>query len=123
MTYSLTKSTCGYGTIHDVETRTLEDRQESFFLSETCKYLYLLFDTNNPVNTMSERYVFSTEGHVFPVMDEFRTKIWDFDEKIRKNPKNKSQEHCDFVKQKDIQFPLEQHYLSQIFSQIGAELS
>ena len=38
---------------------------------------------------MSERYVFSTEGHVFPVMDEFRTKIWDFDEKIRKNPKNK----------------------------------
>ena len=59
------------GTIHDVETQTLEDRQESFFLSETCKYLYLLFDTDNPINTMGERYLFSTEGHVFPIEEKF----------------------------------------------------
>lgn len=33
---------CGYGTVHDVNTKELEDRMESFFLSETCKYLYLV---------------------------------------------------------------------------------
>ena len=33
---------CGYATIHDVHLKTLEDRMESFFLSETCKYLYLV---------------------------------------------------------------------------------
>ena len=33
---------CGYATIHDVNKKDLEDRMESFFLSETCKYLYLV---------------------------------------------------------------------------------
>lgn len=33
---------CGYATMHDVIDKTLEDRMESFFLSETCKYLYLV---------------------------------------------------------------------------------
>ena len=33
---------CGYGTVHDVNTKELEDRMESFFLSETCKYLFLV---------------------------------------------------------------------------------
>ena len=33
--------------IKDVRDHTLEDRMESFFLSETTKYLYLLFDTDN----------------------------------------------------------------------------
>lgn len=37
-----TKARCGYATVHDVTTMTLEDRMESFFLSETCKYLYLV---------------------------------------------------------------------------------
>ena len=35
----------------------------SFFLSETVKYLYLLFDENNFINKRS--YVFSTEAHPF----------------------------------------------------------
>ncbi len=64
---NITKVECGYATVHDVETKTLEDRQESFFLSETCKYLYLLFDKDNPVNKFSENYLFTTEGHVFPI--------------------------------------------------------
>lgn len=42
-----TKTHCGFATIRDVTTLTLEDRMESFFLSETVKYLYLLFDPNN----------------------------------------------------------------------------
>lgn len=61
------KTECGYATISDVRTHTLEDRQESFFLGETLKvtllfeyklilnnfvflfkqYLYLLFDHEN----------------------------------------------------------------------------
>ena len=33
---------CGYATVHNVLDMSLEDRMESFFLSETCKYLYLV---------------------------------------------------------------------------------
>ena len=35
-------SRCGYATLHDVLDKSHEDRMESFFLSETCKYLYLV---------------------------------------------------------------------------------
>ena len=38
---------CGYATVKNVLTHTLEDRMESFFLAETTKYLYLLFDPDN----------------------------------------------------------------------------
>ena len=55
-----------------METKTLEDRQESFFLSETCKYLYLLFDTENHINKNGDQYIFTTEGHVFPVREAIR---------------------------------------------------
>ena len=81
--YSLnnyTKVQCGYATVHNVEDKTLEDRQESFFLSETCKYLYLLFDTDNPINRKDgERYLFTTEGHIFPISSKIREKVWDDD--------------------------------------------
>jgi ER degradation enhancer, mannosidase alpha-like 1 len=35
---------CGFASLADVRTGALEDRMESFVLSETFKYLYLLFD-------------------------------------------------------------------------------
>lgn len=38
---------------------------ESFFLAETLKYLYLLFDEDNFVNT--NPYTFNTEGHIIPL--------------------------------------------------------
>uniref|UniRef100_A0A182SQI7 alpha-1,2-Mannosidase n=1 Tax=Anopheles maculatus TaxID=74869 RepID=A0A182SQI7_9DIPT len=41
------KTACGYATIRNVLTHQQEDRMESFFLAETTKYLYLLFDPNN----------------------------------------------------------------------------
>lgn len=41
------KTPCGYATIRNVLTHQQEDRMESFFLAETTKYLYLLFDPNN----------------------------------------------------------------------------
>ena len=38
----LTRAPCGYATVHSVLDMSLEDRMESFFLAETCKYLYLV---------------------------------------------------------------------------------
>eukprot|EP01120_Amphizonella_sp_Union-15-10_P015708 TRINITY_DN8127_c0_g1_i1.p1 TRINITY_DN8127_c0_g1~~TRINITY_DN8127_c0_g1_i1.p1 ORF type:complete len:819 (-),score=118.60 TRINITY_DN8127_c0_g1_i1:3-2459(-) len=55
---------CGYASIANVETLRLEDRMDSFFLTETCKYLYLLFDRDNFIH--KGNYIFTTEGHFFP---------------------------------------------------------
>ena len=41
------RTDCGYATIKDVRDHALEDRMESFFLAETTKYLYLLFEPDN----------------------------------------------------------------------------
>ncbi|CAK9298912.1 unnamed protein product [Gordionus sp. m RMFG-2023] len=41
----LCKTECGYAVLKDVGTHAKDDRMESFFLAETLKYLYLLFDT------------------------------------------------------------------------------
>lgn len=69
---------CGYTSILDVRNRTLDDRMDSYFLSETLKYLYLLFDENNFVNRGN--YIFSTEGHIFPI------KLWErYDQLYSKN--------------------------------------
>ncbi|RNA32625.1 ER degradation-enhancing alpha-mannosidase 2 isoform X1 [Brachionus plicatilis] len=38
---------CGFATIKDVRDHKLDDRMESFFLAETLKYLYLIFDRGN----------------------------------------------------------------------------
>ena len=35
---------CGYATLHNVLDKSQEDRMESFFLSETTKYLYLVIE-------------------------------------------------------------------------------
>ncbi|XP_011198910.2 ER degradation-enhancing alpha-mannosidase-like protein 2 [Bactrocera dorsalis] len=74
------KTRCGYATIRNVVTHEKENRMESFYLAETTKYLYLLFDENNflhndgavgdrlqtpygdcTVNAGS--YIFNTEAH------------------------------------------------------------
>ena len=41
------KTKCGYAALKSVVTKEKDERMESFFLSETLKYLYLLFDTGN----------------------------------------------------------------------------
>ena len=73
------KAGCGYATLHSVLSKEQEDRMESFFLSETCKYLYLLFDTDNPVNKNPD-FVFTTEGHLLRVNKFLREKIPLFDD-------------------------------------------
>ena len=45
---------------------TLEDKMESFFLSETLKYLYLLFDPDDETYAHG-KYVFTTEAHPLPL--------------------------------------------------------
>ncbi|KAF5285491.1 hypothetical protein FQR65_LT13236 [Abscondita terminalis] len=74
------KTPCGYATIKDVRDHRKEDRMESFFLAETTKYLYLLFDTDNFIHNQGDRgvvvntpngecvleaggYIFNTEAH------------------------------------------------------------
>ncbi|ODV92630.1 glycoside hydrolase family 47 protein [Tortispora caseinolytica NRRL Y-17796] len=54
---------CGFASLADVVSGRLEDKMESFFLSETLKYLYLLFDIDNPINHIDSNFVFSTEAH------------------------------------------------------------
>jgi Glycosyl hydrolase family 47. len=44
---NFTRAECGYATVHSVLDKSLEDRMESFFLSETCKYLYLVSNVAN----------------------------------------------------------------------------
>ncbi|XP_033066409.1 ER degradation-enhancing alpha-mannosidase-like protein 1 [Trachypithecus francoisi] len=71
-----TKVKCGYATLHHVIDKSTEDRMESFFLSETCKYLYLLFDEDNPVHKSGTRYMFTTEGHIVSVDEHLRELPW-----------------------------------------------
>lgn len=71
---------CGYATIKNVETHELDDRMESFFLAETTKYLFLLFDEDNFIHKQnhgnqstftprenchpaSSGFIFNTEAH------------------------------------------------------------
>lgn len=60
------KTKCGYATIADIETKEQEDNMPSFFLSETCKYLILLFDTSHFYRRGN--YVMTTEAHPFPIL-------------------------------------------------------
>ncbi|KAJ1950338.1 hypothetical protein FBU59_000727, partial [Linderina macrospora] len=60
----LQRTECGYASMQNVNTHVIEERMESFLLSETLKYLYLLFDDENPLHSADSNYVFTTEGHV-----------------------------------------------------------
>lgn len=69
-----TKTPCGFAVLHDVFTGKREDRMESFMLSETLKYLYLLFDTENPINKEDSGTIFTTEGHRLRIPFSLRPK-------------------------------------------------
>ncbi|XP_015923941.1 ER degradation-enhancing alpha-mannosidase-like protein 1 [Parasteatoda tepidariorum] len=128
------KAKCGYATIHNVQDKTLEDRMESFFLSETCKYLYLLFDVDNPVNKMASHYLFTTEGHIFPLHHQTRQKPWDFTkehteiqvELIPDIPpsvkNNNTQSNCERIPdERQYLLPLKPKYMLQISRALGLD--
>ncbi|KAG0668630.1 alpha mannosidase-like protein [Maudiozyma exigua] len=54
---------CGFAGIQNLYTGEVQDRMESFVLSETLKYLYLLFDEDNEIHRNRDNIIFSTEGH------------------------------------------------------------
>lgn len=59
----------GYTTISDVRNPLMikpRDMMESFFLSETLKYFYLLFSDNQNQYSL-DKYVFNTEAHPLPI--------------------------------------------------------
>ncbi|KAF3645513.1 hypothetical protein FXO38_19606, partial [Capsicum annuum] len=72
------RCTCGYCHISDVEFHKQEDHMESFFLAETVKYLWLLFDLaagpDNLVENGPYKYIFSTEGHLLPATPQISLK-------------------------------------------------
>uniref|UniRef100_A0AAV2LW60 alpha-1,2-Mannosidase n=1 Tax=Knipowitschia caucasica TaxID=637954 RepID=A0AAV2LW60_KNICA len=43
----ISRTPCGYASVKDVRDHQLDNRMESFFLAETIKYLYLLFDPSH----------------------------------------------------------------------------
>lgn len=133
-----TRAACGYATIHNVQDKSLEDRMESFFLSETCKYLYLLFDVDNPINKKFAKYVFTTEGHVLPIIRLLRTSEQTQDDtKSFVNPVgeevqsvatvvarrlNETGHQCGKVpNERQYLLPLKHNYLQQISQSLGLD--
>lgn len=55
----------GYASVKDVTTREKEDHQPGYFLSEMCKYLFLIY---NDSFLATGDYIFTTKGHPLPVM-------------------------------------------------------
>lgn len=113
---TFTRVRCGYATVHSVLDKSLEDRMESFFLSETTKYLYLLFDLNNPVNQNEERILFTTEGHIILIDDRLRSVSENYRKLI---PSNHS---CDAF---ELRYspPLDESRLKQMFFLAGMKFS
>ncbi|XP_065161139.1 ER degradation-enhancing alpha-mannosidase-like protein 3 [Atheta coriaria] len=58
---------CGYAAVNDVRTGKKEDRMDSFVLSETLKYLYLLFADRDDLLLNMDEFIFTTEGHLLPL--------------------------------------------------------
>lgn len=65
------KTEVAYGEFPNVAnvTASPRDKMESFFLAETVKYLYLLFDPETEVDILTT-HVFNTEAHPLPVFDK-----------------------------------------------------
>lgn len=70
----ISRTPCGYASVKDLRDHQLDNRMESFFLAETIKYLYLLFDPNHFLHGGGEweegggpsgRCVLGTGGYIF----------------------------------------------------------
>jgi hypothetical protein len=61
------RTPCGFADIEDVQLGLKADRMESFFLSETLKYFYLLFDVHHESKFNSMNWIYTTEAHPLPI--------------------------------------------------------
>ncbi|KAG9332666.1 hypothetical protein JZ751_014764 [Albula glossodonta] len=124
-----TKVRCGYATLHHVVDKSKEDRMESFFLSETCKYLYLLFDEDNPLHKSENKYIFTTEGHVVPIDKRFHEKQWKdmlpceeamLSEQDTSSPRPANTSNCERIPdERRYALPLKSVYMRQIDQMVG----
>eukprot|EP00124_Ichthyophonus_hoferi_P003209 Ihof_evm2s265 gene=Ihof_evmTU2s265 len=58
---------CGYAALSNITNGTKIDRMDSFFLAETVKYLYLLFEEPANIALNMDDYIFTTEAHMLPL--------------------------------------------------------
>lgn len=58
---------CGFAAVNDIRTGKHEDRMDSFVLSETIKYLYLIFADPMEIDLDLDTFVFTTEAHLLPL--------------------------------------------------------
>ncbi|XP_073539793.1 ER degradation-enhancing alpha-mannosidase-like protein 2 [Phyllobates terribilis] len=118
---------CGFATIKDVRDHKLDNRMESFFLAETMKYLYLLFDPDNFIHSDGSEfdlvvtpygecvlgaggYVFNTEAHpidpaALHCCKQDNTEKWEAEDLVKEffsvKPKKFRKEKIDDLKQRD----------------------
>lgn len=62
-----TRVACGFAAVNDIRTGKNEDRMDSFVLSETLKYLYLIFAEPYEINLDLDTFIFTTEAHLLPL--------------------------------------------------------
>lgn len=58
---------CGFAAVNDLRTGKHEDRMDSFVLSETLKYLFLIFADPSELILDLDAFVFTTEAHLLPL--------------------------------------------------------
>ncbi|XP_043263141.1 ER degradation-enhancing alpha-mannosidase-like protein 3 [Colletes gigas] len=67
---------CGYAAVSDVRTNKHDDTMDSFVLSETFKYLFLLFTEPDELILDLDEFIFTTEGHLLPLtLASIRTNV------------------------------------------------
>lgn len=62
-----TRVPCGFAAVNDIRTGKQEDRMDSFVLTETLKYLYLIFADPSEISLDMDAFIFTTEAHLLPL--------------------------------------------------------
>lgn len=106
-----------YTSLDDVTTipSKQRDNMESFWLAETLKYLYLLFDDSEDEKLPLNKVVFNTEAHPFPRFDPnplFKTG-WSREQVSEQNDKIVNQDKIDESVGEKIKQDLEQQKLAK----------
>lgn len=104
----------------DVVDKSLEDRMESFFLSETIKYLYLTFDTENYLNKNGESFIFTTEGHFLPINLNYFSKSSNKKKNLNKKCDLKMSSE-DYFKKIQRNLPMKIKYFEKLFDMVGVD--
>lgn len=101
----------GYASIRNVNTMELEDSMPSYLLSETAKYLYLLFsDDHHWLHKNQHKYLFSTEAHIYPIssaMQRWRHKFSTGDIKYNTSKQTNTRTTCNVPAEPQFVSPID----------------